>query len=420
MMKRPCCIVLTAVLALAATSAYPQEIDARAHRSIVETLQHHIEDHPSVFPLEALEGGVQSYVDGLRIPYYGYGERRYTTRTDFHPAFDVGYFPEETGNVNAVNGQAVRVRSPQSYLKKIHAIQEGLLFAVERKSTGYKIILEHTLEEPYYDSKGRAYDKYYTCYRHVDARSLIYLTLLAREVLDDAELTYEDIVGRYVFEAGEVIAFVGFDPNTRTTTPRSHLDFSLNPYPNPDSGKSIRKYSLNPLLLFPPFGYGDPYTHQREENGIPVYQFVIDPETIDVPTKRHDGALEIEIHSGGVGPDGAFQPVRYFALNALEISVFNGGEQLGAYTVNRHLKLGYDTSSYEALDEYDASVPHFSAPLGEQGDVYRMGAVLPARWLKTMNYDWSKPGSISIRVSSIWDGYLDGHSAMVEIPLPAK
>ena len=104
-------------------------------------------------------------------------------------------------------------------------------------------------------------------------------------------------------------------------------------------------------------------------------------------------------------------------MNSLEINVFNGGEQLGEYTINRHLKLGYDTSSYDALDEYDQRVPHFSAPLGEQEDVYRMGAVLPARWLKTMNYDWSKPGSISIRVSSIWDGYLDGHSEVVEIPL---
>ena len=417
MKMQHCYVVLALVLAFAATITHAQEIDARAHHSIVEALQLHIEDHPSVFPLEGLEGGIQNYVDGLRLTYYGYGERRYTTRTDFHPAFDVGYFPEETGNVKAVNGQTVRVRSPQSYLKKIHAIQEGLLFAVERKSTGYKVIIEHTLEAPYYDSKGRAYDKYYTCYRHVDARTLIYLTLLAREVLKDDDATYEDIVGRYLFEAGEVIAFVGFDPNTRTTTPRSHLDFSLNPYPDPDSGKSIRKYSLNPLLLFPPFGYGDPHTHQREESGVPVYQFVIDPDAINAPGKRSDGSLEIEIHSGSLGPDGTYQPVRYFALNSLEINVFNGGEQLGEYTINRHLKLGYDTSSYDALDEYDQRVPHFSAPLGEQEDVYRMGAVLPARWLTTMNYDWSKPGSISIRVSSIWDGYLDGHSEVVEIPL---
>ena len=171
------------------------------------------------------------------------------------------------------------------------------------------------------------------------------------------------------------------DSRRLTTTPRSHLGFSLNPYPDPDLGKSIRKYALNPLLLFPPFGYGDPYTHQRGENGVPVYQFVIDPEAIDAPSKRSDGSIEIEIHAGSVAPDGAFQPARYFALNSLEISVFNGGEQ---------------------------------------GDVYRMGAVLPARWLKTLNYDWSKPGSIAIRASSIWDGYLDGHSEMVEIRLPAK
>jgi len=407
-------------MAHAATNTHAQEIDADSHRSIVEALQLQIEDHPSVFPLEAHEGGTQSFVDGLRLPYYAYGERRYTTRTDFHPAFDVAYFPKETGTVGVLNGQKVRVRSPQTYLKKVHAIQEGLLFAVERKSTGYKVILEHTLETPYYDSKGRAYDKYYTCYRHVDARTLVYLSRLARAVLKDDTLTFEDIVGRYVFEAGEVIAFVGFDPNIRSSTPRSHLDFSLNPFSDPDSGKSIRKYSLNPLLLFPPFGYGDPYTHQQKEQGVPVYQFVVDSEAITAPTKRRDGSIEIEVHSGLVASDGTVVPTRYFALNAMQISVYNDGEMLGEYMVDRHLKLGYDTSSYDKLDAYDERVPHFSAPLGEQDDVYRMGAVLPARWLKKMNYDWSKSGSISIRISSIWDGYLSGHSELVEIPLSAN
>ena len=405
---------------MVATGVHAQEVDADAHQSFVEALQLHVEEQPSVFPLEAYEGGIQTYVDGLRFPYFSYGERRYTTRTDFHPAIDVGYFPNETGSVKAVNGQSVTVRSPQSYLKKIHAIQEGLLFAVERKSTGYKIILEHSLEAPYYDSKGRAYHKYYTCYRHVDGRTLVYLTLLAREVLNDEDLTFEDIVGRYVFEAGEVIAFVGFDPNTRTTTPRSHLDFSLHPYPDPDSGESIRKYALNPLMLFPPFAYGDPYMHQQEENDVPAYRFVVEPAAIQVPGKRRDGSIDIEIHSGSVGPGGEFLPVRYFALNALDIVVFNDGKKLGEYTVNRNLRAGYDTSSYKALDEYDERVPHFSAPLGEQGDIYRMSAVIPARWLRKMDYDWSKPGSVSVRVSSIWDGYLDGHSETVEIALNAE
>ena len=111
MQMRRCHVVLTLVMAFASIITHAQELDARAHRSVVEALQLHIEDDPSVFPLEGLEGGIQNYVDGLRLTYYGYGERRYTTRTDFHPAFDVGYFPEETGNVKAVNGQTVRVRS---------------------------------------------------------------------------------------------------------------------------------------------------------------------------------------------------------------------------------------------------------------------------------------------------------------------
>lgn len=411
---------LTAVITLAATSVCAQEIDAKSHRSIIEALQLHIKDHPSVFPLEAYEGGVQSYVDGLRYPYYGYGERRYTTRTDFHPAFDVGYFPLETGIVKEVRGNERNVRSPQSYLKKIYAIQEGLLFSLELKSTGFKVILEHTLEEPYFDSEGRAYHKFYTCYRHVDARSLVYLSLLAREVLQDDKATYKDIVGRYVFEAGETIAFVGFDPTVRSTPSRAHLDFSLHPFPDPDSGTNIRKYSLNPLLLFPPFGYGDPHAHQMESDSPPVYRFVIDSKTVSAPTKRRDGSFQIAIHAGGMSAAGTFSATRYFALNAMEITVFNDGKQLGEYTVDRHRKLGYDTSSYEKLDGYDERYPHFSAQLGEQGDVYQMGAVIPARWLKKMNYDWSKPGSISIRITSIWDGYLAGHSQTVEIPLQAN
>jgi hypothetical protein len=409
-----------ATTGLTTPSTHAQEIDADSYHSIVEALQLHIEKHPSVFPLEANDGGIQTFVEGLRSTYYAYGERRYTHRTDFHPAFDVAYSPKETGTVQTIDGQQVIVRAPQSYLKKIHAIQEGLLFAVERKSTGYKVILEHSLETPYYDSKGRAYDKYYTCYRHVDPRTLVYLTLLAREILKDDSLLYEDLVGRYVFEAGEVIAFVGFDPTIGSLPPRAHLDFSLNLFPKPDSGKSIRDYSLNPLLLFPPFGYGDPYTHQQEDQGLPVYRFVVDPESIEAPTKRRDGSLEIEIHAGMVGPNGDFVPSRYFALNAIQISIHNGGEMLGEYRVDRHLKAGYDPSSYETLDEHDERVPHFSAPLGEQGDIYRMGVVLPSRWLRKVGYDWSRPGSISVEISGIWDGYLSGHSESVEIPLAQR
>jgi len=404
----------------AATNIQAQEIDADSHRSIVEALQLHIEDHPSVFPLEAYDGGVQTFLAGLRLPYFAYGERRYTTRTDFHPAIDVAYFPMESGIVEAVNGQSVEVRAPRSYLKKIHAIQDGLLFAVERKSSGYKIILEHTLETPYYDRKGRAYDKFYTCYRHVDPRTLVYLSLLAREVLNDETPTFEDLVGKYVFEAGEVIALVGFDPTIRSSTPRSHLDFSLHPFLNPDSGKNIRKYALNPLLLFPPFGYGDPYMHQQDEQEIAVYQFVVPSKGIQAPTRRRDGSIGIEIHSGAKESNGKFVPTRYSALNGLQIAVYNDGEILGRYAIDRHRRLGYDTSSYEKLDNYDQKFPHFSAPPGEQEHVYRMGAVIPARWLKKMNYDWSKPGSISIRISSIWDGYLEGHSELVEIPLDAN
>ena len=49
-----------------------------------------------------------------------------------------------------------------------------------------------------------------------------------------------------------------------------------------------------------------------------------------------------------------------------------------------------------------------------------MGAVIPARGLRKMDSDWSKHGSISVRVSGIWDGYLDGHSETVEIALNAE
>ena len=81
-------------------------------------------------------------------------------------------------------------------------------------------------------------------------------------------------------------------------------------------------------------------------------------------------------------------------LNAIEVSVSNDGEVIGTCTVDRHGKPGYDTSSNE-----------------------RMEAVIPARWPKSLIYDWSWPGMIAVRMSSIWDGYLQGHSKTIEILL---
>jgi hypothetical protein len=152
---------------------------------------------------------------------------------------------------------------------------------------------------------------------------------------------------------------------------------------------------------------------------VPAYQIVAEEEAIVPPTRRRDGRIRIEIHSGGLSTNGAYTATRYFALNAMQITVFNDGKELATYTVDRHQKLGYDTSSYDQLDQVDKKRPHFSAPLGEQGDVFRMQAVLPARWLKEIDYDWSRPGSISIGIASIWDGYLSGHNHLIEIPLTA-
>ena len=410
-------LVAALIAALTSNILQAQEIDAASHRSIVEALQVHIEEHPSVFPLESYEGGVQTFSDGLQYPYFGYGERRYSHRTDFHPAIDVAYRPLEVGEVKTVYGKTRKVRAPQTYLKKVYAIQEGVLESVSLKSSGYKVILRHTLEKPYFDSKGRAYHEYFTCYRHVDARSIAYLSLLARRVTDNDKANYKDIVGRYVFEAGEVLAFVGFPPAETKTPARTHLDFSLNLFSDPDKGQNIRDYSLNPLLLFPPFDYASPYAHPLGENGVPAYQFVVDESEIVAPRKRKDGRVRIEMHSGGTTDSGAYVATRYFALNAMKITVVNDAETLTTFTVDRHRKLGYDTSSYGDLDEINEKIPHFAAPLNEQGDVFRMDAVIPARWLKKIDYDWSKSGSVSIEISSIWDGYLDGHSQTVEIPL---
>lgn len=403
------------ILSLDVTS---QEIDAVSHRSIVEALQTDRAKRPTIFPLEALSGGVQSVTEGLRYPYFGYGERRYLHRTDFHPAIDVAYEPLETGVVETVYSEKVTVRSPQSYSKGIYAIQDGVLHDVALKGSGYKVTLRHVLQQPYYDSDGVAYSEYYTCYRHVDARTLIYLSLLARKITNNNDATYEDLIGTHSFAAGEKIAFVGFDPNLKKHS-RSHLDFSLNLFADPDKGMNIRKYALNPLLLFAPLDYANPDELDATAKGKSVYRFVIDPDSIIRPSKRKNGEFQIQITSSAVDTIGRVTPLRYFALNAMHITVHNGGETIGTFTVDRHRKLGYDVASYEGLDEEDPRIPHFAAPLNEQGDVFRMGAVLPARWFRELQYDWSKPGRVSVTVASIWQGYLDGHSHSFEIPLGA-
>jgi hypothetical protein len=411
------CLALCCLSVLAWSCANAQTIDAAAHRSIAAALQAHIKAHPSVFPLESYDGGVQSFVDGLRYPYFGYGERRYSYRTDFHPAFDVAYLPLETGDIKTLQGDIVKVRAPQTYLKHVYAIQAGTLYSVTLVASGFKIVLKHPLEDPYFDAEGKPYTHYFTSYRHLDARSILYLSLLARKVTGDVEATYKDLIGKYEFDAGEVIAAVGFSPEKTKTPPRTHLDFSLNLVSKPNTGQYIRDYSMNPLLLFPPFEYADPYSHSVTEGGMPAYQFVIGAEGVAAPTSKKDGHFGIEIHAGFVSAEGVFEPRRYFALNAMQVAVFNDGEQIGSYTIDRHQKLGYDTSSNDRLDNADTRVPHFVAPLDEQGDVYRMGGVIPARWLRKLDYDWSKPGKIEVRISSIWDGYLEGHSASIEIPL---
>jgi len=399
---------------------YAQKIDAASHQSIIEAFQIQVSEHPSVFPLGSMEGNVQSIPDGLRAVYFGYGERRYSDRTDFHPAMDVGYFPLETGEVTTAYGKTRDVRAPRSYLKRIFAIQKGVLVSAAKNSTGYKIILKHTLEKPYYDSDGRAYHEYFTAYRHVDVRSLVYLTKIARVVTKNEKATYADIIGKQVFNAGDLIAYVGFNPNTTTVLPRAHLDFSLHVFGDANKGSNIRKYSVNPLLLFPPFEYGDPRSHQVAAPGVPAYQFVVDEKTIVPPSKRKDGHFQIEIPAGSVSADGSYSATRYFVLNAMEVTVYNDGKEMATYNLDRHQKHGYDASSYEGLDNPDEHRPYFDAPLNEQGDVFKMGAVLPRRWFKTMHYDWSKDGYVSVKISSIWDGVLDGHHLSLDIPLTRK
>jgi hypothetical protein len=408
-------LLLLCVFAWSSVNA--QQMDSASHRSILETLQNHTQENPSVFPLEAYEGGIQSFVDGMRYPYFGYGERKYSHRDDFHPAFDVAYEPMETGDVTTLLGKTRTVRAPQTYLKRVYAIQKGTLYSAALIPSGYKVVLKHTLQEPYFDRKGRPHHNYFTSYRHLDVRSMVYLSLLARRVTNNMTATFEDLIGKHEFESGEIIAFVGFSPANSKTPPRSHLDFSLNLFSKPNTGQYIRDYSMNPLLLFPPFEYADPYSPNAAADGVPVYQFVANADESSTPTKKKDGRIAIEIHAGSTSIDGEFEPRRYFALNAMQITVTNDGEEIGAYVVDRHQKLGYETSSNDRLDNANQKKPHFEAPIGEQGDVFRIDAVIPARWLRKLKYDWSKSGEVTVKISSIWDGYLDGHNMTLVIPL---
>jgi hypothetical protein len=246
-------LVLFCACLFTCNSVHAQKIDSASLTSIVEALQNQVSENPSAFPLESYEGGIQSLEKGLGQVYFGYGERRYSHRFDFHPAMDVGYFPTEIGQVTDESGESWEVRAPQNYLKKVYAIQKGELVSMALISSGYKLILKHALKAPYYDNNGRAYHHYYTCYRHLDSRSLSYLNGIAKEFTNDPEATYKELFGKYVFEAGEQIALVGFSPDKSSVgIPRAHLDFSLNLFGDPNKGKNIRNYALNPLLLFPP------------------------------------------------------------------------------------------------------------------------------------------------------------------------
>lgn len=385
------------------------KIDAESYRSIVEALQKQIETAPSVFPLEAKNGGAQGLNKGLAVSYFGFGERAFSTRTDFHPAFDLGYEAKTTGKVKTAQGKYQKVRSPKTYLKRVYAIQAGLLVSIELKSTGFKMILEHQLDQSYVDVNGKQFSRYYTSYRHLDIRSIAYLTLLARELSNNKEANYRDLFGQHVFAAGDIIAFVGYSPAPSKTPPRAHLDFSLHMYDDPDKGQNIRDFSFNPLLLFKPFVYQDPTTFTLSESNIAAYKISFDESSLQRPTEKQDANIDVQLVAGGINSKGTFKATRYFALNEVTITVFNDNKLMGSYVINRHLKLGYNTSSYSKLDNYDTKRPYLDSPLNEQSDVYKMGVVVPSKWLASIGYNWQKPGKIEMRAASIWDGYIDGH-----------
>ena len=192
-------LILTSMYLFACGNLFADKINAASAASIVEALHKQQQVNPAVFPLEAFDGGTQSLVDGLRLNYFGYGERRYTHRFDFHPAMDVGYFPTEVGNVKTESGESWQVRAPQTYLKKVYAVQQGELVLIRNQASGYKVILKHELENPYYDNDGKPYRHYYTVYRHLDSRSLAYLDGLAKAHTGDDKATHEDLFGEYCF-----------------------------------------------------------------------------------------------------------------------------------------------------------------------------------------------------------------------------
>jgi len=404
------------IFLFASGNVFAGKIDAVSLRSIVEALQEQVRTSPPVFPLESYEGGKQSVIDGLRQAYFGYGERRYTTRTDFHPAMDVGYFPTETGFVTTEQGVSVEVRAPHTYLKKVYAIQKGEFVSIANSSYGYKIVLKHTLEKPYYDNAGKPWYDYYTCYRHLDSRSLAYLDELARKFTGDADATYEALAGKYVFEAGEQIALAGFPPADNPDLPRAHLDFSLNLFDHPNKGASIRNYALNPLLLFPPFAYAD--SPSDAAGGGPVYSIGVDESAVVLPGEGKDGQFTIRIPCAEHTAGGATRTCRYYALNAMDIQLFNGGKLVGSHQLDRQTKLGYNTDTYDLLDAPETSAPYFHAPLGVQGDVYEMAVILPAGWFDQNHYNWTEGGELSIELSSIWNGHLDGHAHAFTLRLP--
>lgn len=411
--------LLICVCLFACGNARAEKIDSASLESIVEALQEQARTSPPVFPMESYKGGAQSIVDGLRHAYFGYGERRYATRTDFHPAMDVGYFPTETGLVTTEQGQSVEVRAPRTYLKKVYAIQKGEFVSIANSSYGYKIVLKHTLEKPYYDNDGKPWYHYYTCYRHLDSRSLSYLTEVARKVTGDAAAGYEALAGKHVFEAGEQIGLVGFPPGDNPELPRAHLDFSLNLFDHPNKGASIRDYALNPLLLFPPFGYADPQAPVTGDNGLPVYAIGVDESTIVPPGKGKDGQFTVRIRCIEHTANAETRACRYYALNALDMQLFNDGKLVGSHLLDRQTKQGYRTDSYELLDVPDTSAPYFYAPLGVQGDVYEMAVVLPAVWFDQSHYDWSRVGKLSISLTSIWKSHLERHGHVFTMTLPA-
>jgi hypothetical protein len=247
---------------------------------------------------------------------------------------------------------------------------------------------------------------------------LAHLSEISKRATNNPDATYEALFGKYTFEAGDHIAFVGFNPNITTEIPRVHLDFSLNLFNDPDKGENIRKYALNPLLLFPPLPYTDPHSYEIGPDGLPAYKIFIDESTIVAPTIEADGHFDIKIHCGGWSVDDVYFAARYFALDAMDVVIYNDGKYLASHRVNRHRKLGYNTETYELMDTPNRAAPHFLAPLGEQDDVFEMTFVLPKAWFEEKHYDWSKSGSISIDISSIWKTYLEGHSHTLTIPLP--